>query len=279
MILKYEAYKLQDFHVFERVTFAPPFKPSATYEQEACFIYSISGNGISYGGLDRTEVSSTDSILMKCGSFVNHWQRADAGEACKIIAIHVTPEILNEVYHNRLPHFLQGGTTPSGKIFQKIPAKVVIDEFIKGLIFYFDNPELITEELMRLKIRELILLLYNIDYENIRDLLQSLFSPVDLSFKAIIEAHLYEELDITDYAALTNCSLSTFKRKFKQVFKQTPAQYIIHQRLEKASTLLRSSDLRITEICFDCGFKDLSTFSRSFSKKYGQSPSQYRSLA
>lgn len=276
MILKYKNYQLDNFTVFERVTFAPPFKPSVTYEQEACFIYSLSGNGISYGGLDSDRIVTGESVLMKCGSFVNHWQNTDDGDPCEIIAIHVTPEILNKIYAHKLPDFLKSEGKISSRIFQRVPRQFVIDEFIKGLLFYFDNPELINEELMALKIQELILLLFNIDYDNIRELLKSLFAPVDLTFKSIIEAHLYQELEITDYAALTNTSLSTFKRRFKKTFNQTPALFLASKRLEKAAELLKTSDLRITEICFQCGFKDLSTFSRSFNKRYGSPPSAFR---
>ena len=276
MILKYEDHKFHNHIVFERVTFSPPFKPSVTYENEACFIYSLSGNGASYGGLVRDEVFSGESILMKCGSFVNHWQSSDDSGPCEIIAIHVTPQILEKVYDYKLPDFLNDKRQRSNKIFRRIPARTVIDEFIKGLVFYFDNPELINEELMRIKIQELMLLLYNINYEDVRELLQSLFTPVDLTFRSIVEAHLYEELEIADYAALTHCSLSTFQRRFKKTFDQTPASFIIAKRLERASELLRSTQLSITEICFGCGFKDLSTFSRSFAKKFGAPPSHYR---
>ncbi|MEM9296897.1 MAG: AraC family transcriptional regulator [Bacteroidota bacterium] len=276
MILKYNDYKLNNFIVFERVSFAPPFKPSVTYDKEACFIYSLHGNSISYGGVEKDVIDSGDGILMKCGSFINSWQNKMAGSPCEIIAIHITPVILNQIYDDQVPDFLKLGRLKSKKIFQRVPQTTVIDEFIKGLIFYFDNPELINEELMMLKIKELILLLYNIDYENIRELLSSLFTPVDHAFKSIIEAHLYEELEIADYAALTSTSLSTFKRKFKKTFNLPPAHFIINKRLEKAKSLLKKTRLRITEICFDCGFKDLSTFSRSFTKKYGLSPSAYR---
>ncbi|MEM9001638.1 MAG: AraC family transcriptional regulator [Bacteroidota bacterium] len=276
MILNYEKHTLNSFPVFERVLFAPPFKPNVTYDKEACFIYSLSGNGISYGGLNRDKIFAGESLLMKCGSFVNHWQNTKHNAPCEIIVIHVTPDLLNSIYKDSLPDFLSPTNRASSKIFQRLPKNLVIDEFIKGLLFYFDHPELINEELIKLKIKELILLLYSIDHENIRALLQSLFTPVNLTFRAIIEAHIYEELEIKDYAALTNTSLSTFKRKFKQTFQQTPAAFLIGKRLEKAAELLKKTDRRITEICFDCGFKDLSTFSRSFAKRYSMSPSAFR---
>ncbi|MEM8908301.1 MAG: AraC family transcriptional regulator [Bacteroidota bacterium] len=276
MILKYEDYKLNGVSVFERVAFSPPFKPSVTYEQEACFIYSISGNGMLYGGLEKDTVQSKESVLMKCGSFLNHWKSADRGQPCEIITIHITPDILNTIYENKIPDFLTKSTGRSDKIFKKIPRKTIVDEYIKGLVFYFDNPFLINEELIILKLKELILLLHNANYDDLSALLSALFSPLQLTFKSIVQAHLFEELEIKDFAALTNTSLSTFKRKFKQIFNDTPAQYITNKRLEKAAQLLKLTDHRITDICFDCGFNDLSTFSKSFSKKYQLPPSEYR---
>ena len=275
MILNYEHYELNGFPVFERVTFAPPFKPSVTYDQEACFIYSLSGKGQLYGGVAQNTVSPNESILMKCGSFLNHWRASEDGKPCKIIAIHVTPDVLNRVYQNALPDFLTAQHS-STMIFERISQQLVIDEYIKGLVFYFDHPELINEDLIILKLKELILLLYQVDYGNIRLLLSTLFTPVDLSFKSIIEAHLYEELELKDFAALTNTSLSTFKRRFKQIFQEPPAQFIMHKRLEKAANLLKTSRNSVTEICFNCGFKDLSAFSKSFSKRFGMSPLSYR---
>lgn len=118
--------------------------------------------------------------------------------------------------------------------------------------------------------------MYNINYQGLREMLRTMFKPAELSFKSIVQAHLYEELEIREYAALTNTSLSTFKRKFKQIFDDTPARYIINKRLEKAAQLLKVTDKKVIEICYDCGFNDPSTFSKSFSKKYAQSPSEYR---
>ena len=276
MIISYEDYKLNGFPVFERVAFQAPFKPSVTYEQEACFIYSLTGSGVSYGGVEQSLIQPKESLLMKCGSFLNHWTNASEGEACRIIAIHVTPSILEAVYEGKIPGFLNTHQAPSHKILQKIPQHLIIDEFIKGLLFYFDNPALMDEHLLSLKIKELILLLYNLNYPGIRELLQSLFKPIELSFKSIIQAHLFEDISIKDLAALTNTSTSTFKRKFRQIFNDTPGRYILEKRLEHAASLLRHTDKRITEICFDSGFSNLSYFSKTFSVRYGSSPSNYR---
>lgn len=65
-------------------------------------------------------------------------------------------------------------------------------------------------------------------------------------------------------------------RTFRRVYKQTPHQYLVGQRIAKAKELLRNSDLSITEICMTVGFESLGSFSTLFSKVAGISPSAYR---
>jgi AraC-like DNA-binding protein len=65
-------------------------------------------------------------------------------------------------------------------------------------------------------------------------------------------------------------------RAFRQVYKQTPHQYLVEQRIAKAKELLRNSDLSVTEICAEVGFESLGSFSTLFRKVAGLSPSAYR---
>ena len=65
-------------------------------------------------------------------------------------------------------------------------------------------------------------------------------------------------------------------RAFRHVYKQTPHQYLVGQRIARAKELLRNSDLSITEICVAVGFESLGSFSTLFSKVAGISPSAYR---
>lgn len=65
-------------------------------------------------------------------------------------------------------------------------------------------------------------------------------------------------------------------RLFRRVYRQTPHQYLVQQRIAKAKELLRTTDLPITEICIAVGFASLGSFSTLFSKVAGISPSAYR---
>ncbi|MEL6989852.1 MAG: helix-turn-helix transcriptional regulator, partial [Bacteroidota bacterium] len=75
---------------------------------------------------------------------------------------------------------------------------------------------------------------------------------------------------------LCNLSLSTFKRTFKEHYASSPAKYIKKRKLERAKKLLLSSNLRISDIAYDCGFSDLAHFSKSFLQAYSSSPRDFR---
>ena len=70
-----------------------------------------------------------------------------------------------------------------------------------------------------------------------------------------------------------------FLRLFRQAFNQTPHQYLIHRRIEKAKELLSEDDLRVTDVCFEVGFQSLGSFSSLFHRCVGHAPVTYRERA
>jgi AraC-like DNA-binding protein len=128
-----------------------------------------------------------------------------------------------------------------------------------------------------LKLKEIILLLSQTQgAETIRVILSQLFSPTTYTFRQIIEANLFSQVNVDGLAQKTNLSVSSFKREFRKLYNDSPASYIKAKRLEKAAGLLLISDERITDIAFECGFNDLANFTKSFSDKYNVAPTIYR---
>jgi AraC family transcriptional regulator len=76
----------------------------------------------------------------------------------------------------------------------------------------------------------------------------------------------------------THCFISPFhfSRLFKQLSTYSPYQYLQLIRLKHAETLLRSTDLPITDVCFRSGFNRLDYFSAAFTKKFHIAPSKYK---
>lgn len=275
-ILNHQHFDLLEKIILERVVFHPPFKADASMHNEACFLYTRSGTSTLYGANHTVPMEANQGVVMRCGNYLNNWAINEEGPS-EAVAVHFYPEVLKYIYRDKLPEFLKEKDTKSEVTIHKVAVDHMITQFVDNLVFYFENPSLINDELIVLKVKELILLLVKTDESNqIKELLRGLFVPGVVDFKKVINKHLYEDLSVEDLAVLTNHSLSSFKRKFKSVFDDSPARYIRVKRLERAAELLLVHDGRISDICYDCGFSEISSFSRSFQTHYGISPSEYR---
>jgi AraC-like DNA-binding protein len=85
-----------------------------------------------------------------------------------------------------------------------------------------------------------------------------------------------EPLDIPAVAAVAGLSDAHFIRSFRDCFGETPHRYLQRRRVERAMFLLRDTDRRVTDICYDVGFTSLGTFGRTFRAIVGEAPSEYR---
>ena len=97
-----------------------------------------------------------------------------------------------------------------------------------------------------------------------------------LSALALIHERYYDKLGINELARTAKLSKSSFMRRFMEICKTTPAQYIIEKRVEIAENMLVNTSLPISDIAERIGFYDAAYFSKIFIKKKGISPSKYR---
>lgn len=92
-----------------------------------------------------------------------------------------------------------------------------------------------------------------------------------------IEANLEKPLTLEELARAANFSKFHFNRIFKALVGETPFEFILRLRLEKAATLMVMNPREsITDIAYRCGFSDISIFSRNFKSRFGQPATQYR---
>ena len=276
MIVKHEHFDLLDKMIIERMIFHSPLKSSSVMQNETCFLHVRSGQSRLHTADNTLEVRTNDCLVMQCGTYLNNWFQTKSESPNEAIAIHFYPDVLAYVFDGELPKFLENTSIGASPV-QKIKADKMINNYIESLLFYFDNPSLVTEELTKLKLKELILLLVNSSNgDQLKALLGGFYQPHQIAFKQIIENHLFSDLLLEDLAFITGMSLSSFKRKFKEIYKTSPAKYIKLERLKKAKELLEKTNLRISEIAYDCGFNDLGYFSKSFNAYYKVSPSKFR---
>ena len=85
-----------------------------------------------------------------------------------------------------------------------------------------------------------------------------------------------QPLDIPALARVALVSEAHFIRSFSATFGETPHRYLQRRRVERAMFLLRATERRVTDICFEVGFSSVGTFSRTFRDIVGTSPSSFR---
>lgn len=105
-------------------------------------------------------------------------------------------------------------------------------------------------------------------------------SPLSPSQRRAIEEFVESELStsfgLIDLASVTGYCADHFARLFKQAYSQSPHQYVLSRRIERAKVLLRSSDLPIAAIALDCGFANQGHLTTAVKRRTGMTPGAYR---
>ena len=97
-----------------------------------------------------------------------------------------------------------------------------------------------------------------------------------LRAKDRMDAASHEEWPVRRLARVSGVSEAHFARSFKAAFAVPPHRYLLTRRIERATALLRDTDLSITEIAFQTGWNSLGTFGRTFRDVTGESPGAIR---
>jgi transcriptional regulator GlxA family with amidase domain len=94
--------------------------------------------------------------------------------------------------------------------------------------------------------------------------------------KDLVDARFAEPITVAEMANVAMLSPSQFSRAFRRAFGESPHQYLLTRRLERAATLLRTTDWTVMRICVSVGLASGGSFSTSFRRIFGRSPSEYR---
>lgn len=94
----------------------------------------------------------------------------------------------------------------------------------------------------------------------------------ELSLRTVVAHHQDGNLTVPELAFLCHMSVSTFKRRFHEVFGEAPGHYLQRRRMERAKAMLER-DLRPSEIYHLVGYESLAAFSAGFKKHFGVPPS------
>ncbi len=82
--------------------------------------------------------------------------------------------------------------------------------------------------------------------------------------KDLIDRRYAEPLDVTRIAEEAFASPAHFSRSFKRAFGEPPHRYLLRRRIERAKKLLRETEISVTEVSLEVGFRGLGSFSTGF---------------
>lgn len=276
MILDQKRLKYKDQIVFERIRMSH-FKriPKLYQDNEACFMFVNKGEFSVRTPDEFISFNKDKGLLAKCFDyfFETSKQQRERNDSIEVVGVLLYPSIVEELFQFDVTH----STHTVDYNITQVQIDGLLNNFKDSINMLLDNPELADETLIKTKLKEFVLLVSKTQNAPSQlDFLSAMFKKDHSKFKKTILNNLYSNLSIDEFAYLSGMSLSTFKRMFKKVFKDSPKKYIAKMKLEKASKLLASKEHRISDIAYDCGFETISTFNRAFKTYFGKSPTEYR---
>jgi AraC-like DNA-binding protein len=249
--------------------------PKEYFKDEACFVFVNEGEVSVRSQTDYMNLNKNQGILAKCLNyfFETNDKQKESGEGVEVIAIILYPSQVEDLFEFDLT---QSNYSIDYNIKQ-IGVDRLLANFKESINILLDNPELADESIIQTKLKEFVLLIAKSQNAPSQlDFLAALFKPLDIEFKSTIQHNIYANLTLEELARLCHLSTSSFKRKFEETFHTSPRKYLSKKKVEKAASLLKKNNSRVSDIAYEVGFDSLATFNRNFNSIYGKSPSEYR---
>jgi len=249
-------------------------KTGTMYLQDHVLLFVLEGTYIVRFGNHEYKVGKNEMVLLQKAIVIEYekYGESDSEYELDYMMFFLKDELLSE--------FINMSNTKYSHPFVPIPVAVYsannrLKSYIDSLKPYFNESKKIEDELIKLKLFELLFNIVDADEKLLYQFLQ-LKRREPSSIVKVIEENLMNPVSLDDLAYLSGRSLSTFKREFQAIYNEPTFQWIRNRRLEKAKKLLISSGLSVTDVCFATGFENVAHFSKSFKKKYGIPPSMVK---
>lgn len=91
-----------------------------------------------------------------------------------------------------------------------------------------------------------------------------------------LEGHFVDEVTVDRLAEIAGISVANLNRRFRQLLRLSPMEYVLSLRIQEAQRLLSTGDSAIGEVALATGFYDQSHFTKRFRKITGMTPMAYR---
>jgi AraC family transcriptional regulator, exoenzyme S synthesis regulatory protein ExsA len=255
--------------------FSCPGESVVIWSQTDYLIHVLSGTAAWKTSTGTWSAEAGQTMFFKKGALISPQHSGD--DLC-VQTFFITDEFVRETVRE-LAADVPAASEPVGEreMAIRVNNDMALSAFFHAMTVYFAADEKPPEALLKLKLKELLTSIL-VGRSNL--LLSSYFRSLTAcdgpSIAAIMEMNFCHNLPMEAFAQMCHRSLSSFKREFQKHYGTSPGRWLLERRLERSAALLRTTQMSVTEIMFECGFEDLSHFSKAFKEKFGHSPSIYR---
>lgn len=254
---------------------ASSIKGKVKLEQNLFSFLQEGAKSVQYSGKLAT-IDPDQFFLLSAGQCLMTEKTSPAGGQYRSTLIFFDDELLADFLtrHPAEPHRQPERTEVPFLVLNKDPFLI---NFIESLGHMLDLGQVLSQEMQKLKLEELLLYISTNYPEQFTMLRKSAnLNNEELMIRQAILNSLDQQLSVEEMAFLCHMSLSTFKRRFLKLFGTSPNKWIIEQRMHRAAELLTKGNRKASEIFLDLGYENLSSFVQSFKLVHGITPKQYQ---
>lgn len=220
----------------------------------------------------KTILRPGDCAFMRRDHLMWLQKRVGTDTPYRSIVLKFSRDFLREFYQTLNPREIPADAKRDKSSLHVFPSnRIDIRSLFESVIPYFDAETVPADEILKLKMTEALYAILNTDI-NLYASLFDFVEPWKIDIVDFMERNYMNDLSMNEMAYYTGRSLATFKRDFKKVSELTPQKWLIRRRLEAARELIHKGGRKVSEICFDVGFKNLSHFSKLYKEMYGMAP-------
>ena len=243
------------------------------YHPECEITFIQKGRGIRFVGDNAEQYGDGDFVAM-APNIPHHWKTALGCGKSKAIIIQFKAAVFGETFLS-LPETV--GIKP---LLDKMQYGIhfnVNDEIIDSLesVLHSDGLErfnsfvMLLSEMVELEQKTLVSLNY---FETVNTPVKNRIDNIYL----LVKKHFKEDISQKDFADKVGLTKESFSRYFRHVANQNFISYLNEYRISYATMLLKETDMRVIEVAYESGFRNLSNFNRQFKSTKGLTPLKYK---